>query len=320
MDQVDLSRLVERCGRGYVAKRLQVQMDHAAKVLGPGVGSFHFENLETVIRLFGWLIRLLGGWKRGFANIKDQRIIYNSVNIRDLPEPFHGLEILHLSDMHLDVFEGMGTHISTMCSKLDYDLALITGDFRFHTHSDYYPMFREIEGLAGGLQCKYGCYGILGNHDFLEFVPELEAHGIRMLLNESVSIEKDGERIWIVGLDDAHFYGVHNYEKAFNPLPYDDKKILMIHSPETLIDAYHYGADLVLSGHTHGGQICLPGGIPQWMNASCARKYCHGPWEYRGMPGYTSAGTGSSGLPIRYNCPPEIVVHQLLGGPGSEPG
>lgn len=320
MDQRDLERLVDRCGKAYIAKRLQVQMDHAAKVLGPGVGSFHFENLETAINMLGWLIKFLGGWNRGFANIKDHGIIFNSVQIRQLREPFHGLRILHLSDLHLDVFEGMGAHMATLCSKLSYDVALLTGDFRFHTHSDYYPMFKEIESLTKGLNCRYGCYGILGNHDFLEFVPKLEAHGIRMLLNESVHLEKEGERLWIVGLDDAHFYGVHNYEKGFDNLPDDDTKILMIHSPETLVDAYHYGADFVLSGHTHGGQICLPGGFPVWMNASCKRKYCQGPWEYRGMPGYTSVGTGSSGLPIRFNCPPQIIVHQLMRKPDSAPG
>ena len=176
-------------------------------------------------------------------------------------------------------------------------------------------MFKELESLVDGLHCEYGCYGVLGNHDFLEFVPKLEEHGIRILLNESVCLEKEGERLWIVVLDDAHFYGVHNYEKGFGNVPDKDTKILMIHSPETLVDAFHYGADFVLSGHTHGGQICLPNRFTLWTNANCKRKYCMGPWEYRGMPGYTSGGTGSSGLPIRFNCPPQIIVHHLTAAP-----
>lgn len=315
MDELDITQLVERCGRPYVAKRLQAQVDHAASILGPGLGSFHFENLETAMNVLGYLIKLFGAWNRGHANIKDQRTVFNSVVIPRLPEPFEGMKILHLSDLHLDVCEHMGAHIGALCSKLTFDLALITGDFRYHTHSDYYPMFKEVEELAVSLHCRYGCYGVLGNHDFLEFVPTLEKRGIRMLLNESTCLEERGERLWVIGLDDAHFYGVHNYEKGFSGIPDDDTKLLMIHSPETLIDAYHYGADFVLSGHTHGGQICLPTGTPIWMNAACERRYCIGAWDYRGMPGFTSAGAGSSGLPIRFNCPPQIVIHELTGVP-----
>jgi uncharacterized protein len=319
MDGPDLRRLIARCGEPYVAKRLQIQVEHAAKVLGPGLGSFHIENLDWLLEAFGWLLKCVGVWEKGISNIRDHKIVNNQVEIRGLPDAFEGLRILHLSDLHLDVFEGMGSHVGRICSTLDFDVALITGDFRFHTHSDYYPVFKEIEEMVEHLQCEYGCYGILGNHDFLEFVPKLEAHGVRMLLNESVAVEKDGARLWVVGLDDAHFYGVHDYGRAFGRVPKDGTKILMIHSPETLDDAYYHGADFVLSGHTHGGQVCLPGGSPMWVNANCSRQYCRGRWEYRGVPGYTSSGTGSSGLPVRFNCPPEIVVHNLVGRARREP-
>jgi uncharacterized protein len=318
MDKNDLQGLVDRCGAPYVSKRLQIQVEHAAKVLGPGLGSFHFENLDWALDVFGWFIKLFGAWGRGFANIKDHKIVINRVEIPGLHKSFHGFKILHLSDLHLDVFEGMGAHLGRICSTLKFDVALITGDFRFHTHSNYYPTFREIEALARHLKCTYGCYGILGNHDFLEFVPKLESHGVRMLLNESVELNKDGARLWVVGLDDAHFYGVHDYSKGFERIPEDEKKILMIHSPETLDKAHQHGADFVLAGHTHAGQVCLPGGLPLWMNASCPREYCRGHWNYLGMPGYTSSGTGSSGLPIRFNCPPEVAVHHLVSVPSGQ--
>jgi uncharacterized protein len=318
MEERDLSRLVERCGEAYVSRRLQVQVEHSARVLGPGVGSFHFENLDWALAFLGGFIKLVGGWQRGVANIAAHKIIINRVTVKHLPKVFDGFKILHLSDLHLDAAEGMGNHVGRLCSALSYDLALVTGDFRFHTHGNYYPVFKEIENLARHLQCRYGCYGILGNHDFLEFVPKLETHGIRMLLNESAAIEKDGAQFWIVGLDDAHFYGLHDYGKGLRGVPDGDAKILMVHSPETLEEAHRNGIDFVLSGHTHGGQICLPGGSPLWMNASCARRYCKGSWEYHGMPGYTSRGTGSSGLPVRFNCPPEIVVHHLSCADGAE--
>ena len=307
----DLQNLVERCGEPYVSKRLSVQVEHAADVLGPGLGSLHFENMHWFIQGFGTLIKLVGLWKRGFANITAHRIVHNYVTVPTLPPSFDGFKILHLSDLHLDVFEGMGEHVGRLISKLEYDLALLTGDFRYHTHSDYYPVFREIERLSPWLKCSYGSFGILGNHDFLEFVPLLESHGIRMLLNESAQIEIAGDRLWVVGLDDAHFYGIHDYERAFQQVPSEATKILMIHSPETLEDASRFKTDFVVSGHTHAGQVCLPGGFALWLNANCPRQYCGGPWVYDGIPGYTSSGVGSSGVPLRFNCPPEVVVHHL---------
>lgn len=316
MEKQDLQTVIDRCGKDFVAKRLQLQVEHSAKILGPGLGLLHLENLDWLLQLLGGLIRVCGGWERGFSNIKAQRIVLNRVEISRLPKAFQGLKILHLSDLHLDVFEGMGTHVGRLCSNLNCDLALITGDYRFHTHGNYYPVFREIEALGKLLDCKYGCYGILGNHDFLEFVPILEANGIRMLLNESIQLTKDGEQFSIIGLDDAHFYGLHNYEAGFSNVPEDSTKIVMMHSPETLGEAHDYASDFVVCGHTHGGQVCLPGGMPLWLNANCQGKYCRGRWDYRGMPGYTSNGTGSSGLPLRFNCPPEIVVHTLVGTDG----
>lgn len=317
MEQPDLERLIARCGETYVSRRLRAQVELAASVLGPGLGSFHFENLEWLLKVMGLGLKLMGIWNRGRANILDHRIVCNEVWTPRLPEPYDGLRILHLSDLHLDVSEGMGRRLGRLCADLEFDVALITGDFRFHIHSNYYPALREIEGLTEGLRCEFGCFGILGNHDYLEFVPTLEAHGVTMLLNEAASLERDGRRLWIVGLDDAHFYGAHDYARGFAQTLRDEAKILMIHSPETLADAHAYGADFVLSGHTHGGQVCFPGGFPLWMNANCPRAFCRGRWDYEGMPGYTSKGTGSSGLPVRYNCPPEIVVHTLRRGKGA---
>jgi len=311
MEKSDLESLVRRCGERYVSRRLQIQVKHSADVLGPGVGSFHLENVEWCLAIFGGVVKLLGGWNQGTSNTKDHRIIISRVKIRGLPKSFHGLKVLHLSDLHLDAPGGMGDHIGTFCETLKYDMAVLTGDFRFHTHGSYYAVFREIECLMKHLSCKYGCYGILGNHDFLEFVPRFEAQGIRMLLNEATLIEKDGAGIWLAGLDDAHFYGVHDYAKAFSNIPEEAVKILLIHSPETLEDAHGYGSDFVMCGHTHGGQVCLPGGRPIWVNTKCPRTYWGGAWTYGEMQGYTSKGAGSSGVPIRFNCRPEIVVHHL---------
>jgi hypothetical protein len=166
-------------------------------------------------------------------------------------------------------------------------------------------MARVCAGLKGTI------YGVLGNHDTICMVPGLEALGIRMLLNESDVIERDGQRLHLSGIDDAHFYGMDDIEKAAAAIPRDEFSILITHTPEVYRQAADAGFNLLLSGHTHGGQICLPGGIPITLDSILPRSLGSGPWQYRDMIGYTSVGAGSSVVPVRFNCPPEITLHHL---------
>jgi predicted MPP superfamily phosphohydrolase len=142
-------------------------------------------------------------------------------------------------------------------------------------------------------------------------VPALEDMGIRMLLNEVEAIERDGERIYVAGIDDAHFFRVDNIEKVAAEVPADACSILLSHTPEIYRQAAHAGFDLLLAGHTHGGQICLPGGIPITLSSKLPRAMGAGSWKHRDMVGYTSVGAGSSIVAVRLNCPPEITLHQL---------
>jgi predicted MPP superfamily phosphohydrolase len=142
-------------------------------------------------------------------------------------------------------------------------------------------------------------------------LPALEAMGIRMLVNESETIERGGERVHFAGIDDAHFYRMDNLEKAAADIPHDAFSILISHTPEIYKQAAHAGFDLLLGGHTHGGQICLPGGIPITLDSVLPRYMASGPWRYHDMIGYTSVGAGSSVVPVRFNCPPEITLHRL---------
>jgi predicted MPP superfamily phosphohydrolase len=154
-------------------------------------------------------------------------------------------------------------------------------------------------------------YGVLGNHDTIRMVPKLEVLGVRMLLNEADIIEREGQRIHLAGIDDAHFYRVDNIEKAAEKIPHDEFSILVTHTPEIYRQAAHADFDVLLSGHTHGGQICLPGGIPITLSAVLPRAFGAGPWRHHDMAGYTSVGAGSSVVPVRFNCRPEIVLHRL---------
>jgi hypothetical protein len=142
-------------------------------------------------------------------------------------------------------------------------------------------------------------------------VPELEDMGIRMLLNENHIVERDNQCIYLAGIDDAHFYRVDNIEKAATGIPFGNFSILLSHTPEVYQQASYADFGLLLSGHTHGGQICLPGSIAVTLSSVLPRHMGSGAWKYRDMIGYTSVGVGSSIVPVRFNCPPEITLHRL---------
>src|SRR2546430_848369 len=107
------------------------------------------------------------------------------------------------------------------------------------------------------------------------------------------------------------FLQVDNIEKAALSIPRGEFSILLSHTPEVYRQAAHANFDLMLSGHTHGGQICLPGSIPIKLEAVLPRRMGAGAWRYPNMTGYTSVGAGTSVLPVRLNCSPENTLHCL---------
>ena len=209
--------------------------------------------------------------------------------------------------MNLEVIE----RIESLVDKLHYDVCVLTGDFRGKTFGPIDATLRAMTDLREALQGKV--YGVLGNHDTIAMVPDLEAMGIRMLLNEHVALERGQQCIHLAGVDDAHFYQMDNIEKAAGGIPHNEFSILISHTPEIYRHAAHAGFDVLIGGHTHGGQICLPGGIPLTLDSNLPRHMGSGSWKYHDMIGYTSRGAGSSVVPVRFNCPPEITLHHFQG-------
>ncbi|MEJ2692829.1 MAG: metallophosphoesterase, partial [Candidatus Thiodiazotropha sp.] len=210
---------------------------------------------------------------------------------------------------HADMYPPAIDALVNRIQSMTYDAVVLTGDYRAWT-------FGEIEASMLGMRrlCdrfEAPVYGVLGNHYTIRMVPELEAMGIRMLLNESVSIERGGEAIHLAGIDDAHYYRADNIEKAVEGIPSSAVAILLSHTPEIYRQAAHAGFDLFFCGHTHGGQICLPGGFPLTLDARCPRRLGYGVWRHGKMQGFTSAGAGTSIVEVRINCPPEITLHTL---------
>lgn len=302
-------KLVKRLGRLHTRQRLGIEMDHEAQVFGQGLNFFHIENLLFSHTLIEGVLRLSGLYWQGRRNAAKIRLRQNEIVSHRVPKNFDGFRILHLSDLHADMSQPAMARIVDLLPSLEYDLCVLTGDYRGKTYGPFNESLAIMARLRENL--KGSVYGVLGNHDTIRMIPDLEAMGIRMLLNECVVIERDGQRIHLAGVDDAHFFRVDNIEKAADAVPHEEFSILLSHTPEIYRQAAHAGFDLLLSGHTHGGQICLPGGIPITLDSALPRSLGSGAWKYRDMAGYTSVGAGSSVVLVRFNCPPEITLHHL---------
>ena len=312
MDNDILHKLEERLGPLHARQRLGIETDHEAQVFGQGLTFFHLENLYLAPAIIRTALKLMGLYWRARRNAERIIVRRNDVKFAALPSLFDGYTILHISDLHVEMNEVAMQNLIQLVGGLQYDLCVLTGDYRGKTFG---PFEVAIEGVAKvRAHLKQPIYGVLGNHDTIQMVPAMEAMGIRMLINECEVIARGDQRIFLAGIDDAHFFRVDNIEKAALQIPNDEISILLSHTPEIYRQAAHANFNLMLSGHTHGGQLCLPGSIPIKLEAVLPRRMGAGAWQYHNMSGYTSVGAGSSVVPVRLNCPPEITLHCLRRG------
>ena len=307
------ARLQARLGRALLTQRLHLESHYVARVFGHGLTYFHIENMLWL----HWFIRLgfkmLGLYGRGRRNALDVKVRHNRLPLRRLPPEFEGYTLLQVSDLHLDVTPGLVDAVAAVIKPLKYDVAVLTGDFRARTYGEIGTALNELARLRPEFRGEV--YGVMGNHDFVEMLPPMEDMGIRFLMNEHVWLRRGEATVCLAGVDDSHFYETDNIQAAAAHLEKEVPAILLSHSPEIYRKAAACGFDAVLCGHTHGGQICLPGGIPFVMNARAPIRTARGAWTYRGMVGYTSAGAGCSGVEMRFWCPPEVTLHTLTRAP-----
>jgi uncharacterized protein len=309
MDQDVIVKLEQRLGRLHAKLRLGIEDDHEGRVFGQGLNFFHPENWYLSPTVIRGALKLSGLYGRARRNAENVQIRRHDMIMPELPVAFDGFTILQISDLHVDMSQGAMLRLIELLPELHYDLCVLTGDYRGKTFG---PYDATIEGMARMRAHLAGpVYGVLGNHDSIRMVPALEAMGIRMLLNETERLVRGTQRIHLAGIDDAHYYRVDNIEKAAVQIPDGEFSILLSHTPEIYRQAAHADFDLLLSGHTHGGQICLPGAIPITLDATLPRRMGSGAWRYRRMVGYTSVGVGSCIVAVRLNCPPEITLHRL---------
>jgi predicted MPP superfamily phosphohydrolase len=311
-------RLEARLGKLHARQRLGIEAEHESRVFGGGISFFHPENWYSAHAVIRGSLKLVGMYNRARRNAHAIRTVHNTVTLAGLPPGCHGLRILHLSDLHVDMSEDLVARLVECVGPLEYDLCVLTGDYRFHTYGG-------IDAVIGGMarlreNLRGSVYAVFGNHDSVKMLPAFEDLNIRVLMNEHIRYECDGDVVYLAGIDDAHFFGADNLEKALADIPWEACCILLSHTPEVYRQAAHAGADLLLCGHTHGGQICLPGGYPITVGARIPRRFGSGSWEHGPMLGYTSPGAGSSMVDVRINCPPEITVHTLNTADRARPG
>lgn len=256
------------------------------------------------------LLRGLGLWAKGRRELLEPVARENVIELGErLPAAFDGYRILHLSDLHIDIDEDLPEAVSRLVGGLDYDLCVMTGDYRSLTIGPYDDTLRMMGEVRRAIRTDVLC--VMGNHDFIGMVPGLEDMGFRVLLNECETIRRGGAALAVCGIDDPVIFKTHDIAKALSGSPEGCVKLLLSHSCRVAKEAEALGADILLAGHTHGGQICLPGGWQPLKNERMPRKYCKGPWRFGRLRGYTTAGCGASGLACRLNCPAEAVIHVL---------
>ena len=304
-----LARLEARIGRTHLRQRLGLEGEHEAHVVQPGTHFFHLENWYSIHGLMRGALTLAGLHRRGQRNVRDIRCVEHDVRLPHLPAAFEGFTLLQLSDLHVDLGADFVERLIARVQGLAYDACVLTGDYRFRTFGPYAPALDAMARLRPHLGERV--VAVLGNHDTIRMVPGLEALGIRVLMNESLRLERGGASLLLAGIDDAHYFRTHDFHRAAADLGPGDCAILLSHTPEPYRHAAHAGFALMLSGHTHGGQICLPGGVPILTDSDAPRALARGAWRHHDMLGYTSVGCGASIVDVRLNCPPEVTLHRL---------
>jgi len=269
-----------------------------------------WELFDRAVHQVGVGLWCLGLYERGVRNALDVRINRIELGFPDLPAAFDGYTVLHLTDLHIDGLPGLAERLRGLLDGVSVDLCVMTGDYRFRKRGPYGEVISSLSYLLDGIATADGVVATLGNHDSVEMVEPLESIGVRVLVNETASLVRGGAAIHVTGVDDVHHYYSDDAHHALGAVP-EGFRIGLVHSPELAQAAADAGIALYLTGHTHGGQVCLPGGRPIIRNLTAHKEFCAGLWQCGEMVGYTSAGAGVSCLPVRYNSRGEATLFTL---------
>jgi hypothetical protein len=264
----------------------------------------------------GGLVAYSGFWDRHHLEL-----IERTIRLRRLPEAFHGLRIAQVSDIHYDEFTEpyFVREMVRRINALNPDVVVLTGDF---VTAGF--LSRQLSGrlsypcaeILSGIQCPHR-FASLGNHDMLVgwpvVVDALKVHGIPTLVDSYLPFERDGGRLWFAGTRSS----LEDTPDLEHAVPHqaapNEPVILLAHEPDYATQVVkHGGVDLMLSGHTHGGQIHLPFlGTPRSMLPRGGRHFVHGYFNVGPLQLYVNRGIGTVKVPVRFLCPPELTLITL---------
>jgi predicted MPP superfamily phosphohydrolase len=253
------------------------------------------------------------------AEPRQVEITHQRILLPKLPSEFHGFRIVQLSDLHHSPYFSAEEILAAVqqANELQPDLIVLTGDYISHSR-DYIP------GCAlalAELQAPHGVFAVLGNHDHWTdgkaMYSALTEQGIRVLTNENFKLNLGEAYIRLLGVDDL-MVGQDDLQLALLGSSTDETRILLCHNPRIIREAARAGIDLVLSGHTHGGQInwrLLTGRkdpkLNRWLRRP-SRRLTRGHTELGATQLYVNRGLGTVIAPLRYGCPPEITLLELV--------
>ena len=248
------------------------------------------------------------------ADANNLIVEHQIINLPRLPEAFDGLRVAQVSDVHHSPFltiEQVEKCVQ-ITNELNADLTVLTGDYVSHEVEYIAP----VAAALGKLKAKNGVFAILGNHDHwtdAELMTNcLRDENITVFINEGLHFKRDGREIWLCGVDDATV-DLDDLDKALRGSRVDDFKFLLCHNPTILPRAARADVDLIVSGHTHGGQVRLREKDADLLMPR-NRNRASGLLQQGNTQIYISRGIGTVVLPVRYQCPPEITLLELRSG------
>jgi predicted MPP superfamily phosphohydrolase len=231
------------------------------------------------------------------------------ISIGRLPKKLDNFRIVHLSDIHHSPFTSLEhiTRAVEIANDLRADMFVLTGDYVSHETEYIAPVARVL----GDLKSEFGTFACLGNHDHwtdAELVTkEFRAANINVLINEGFRFEARDASFWLCGVDD-YMVGKTDLQSALRGSFPDEMKLLLAHNPIIFRQAARCDVDLILSGHTHGGQVKIR---DEEKRILPRRKLKNGLHRRKDTQIYITRGIGTVVLPVRFGCPPEISLIEL---------